>query len=56
MKVLFLGNNEKKNSGKDLNKVEARFTEGKQRMNCLKIQCSNVKGKLNNMEQVQMEK
>ena len=29
MKVLPLGSNEKKNSGKDLNKVEARFTEGK---------------------------
>ena len=29
MKVLHLGSNEKKNSEKDLNKIEARFTERK---------------------------
>ena len=29
MKVLCLGSNEKKNSGKDLNKIEARFAEEK---------------------------
>ena len=27
MKVLYLGCNEKKDSGKDLNKIEARFAE-----------------------------
>ena len=27
MKVLYLGSNEKKNSGKDLNKIEAKFAE-----------------------------
>ena len=29
MKVLYLGSNEKKISGKDMNKIEARFAEGK---------------------------
>ena len=29
MKVLYLGSNEKKNSGKDLNKIEAKFAERK---------------------------
>ena len=29
MKVLYLGSNEDKNSGKDLNKIQARFAEGK---------------------------
>ena len=29
MKVLHLGSNEKKYLGKDLNKIRARFTEGK---------------------------
>ena len=29
MNVLYLGNNEKKNSGKYLNRIEARFAEGK---------------------------
>ena len=29
MKVLYLGSNKKRNSRKDLNKIEARFTEGK---------------------------
>ena len=53
MKVLYLESNKKKNSGKDLSKIEARFAEGKQKMNSLKIKlqkCYNVKGKLYNME------
>ena len=29
MKTLYLGNNEKKSSGKDLNKTETRFAEEK---------------------------
>ena len=29
MKVLYLRSNEKKNRGKDMNKIEARFAEGK---------------------------
>ena len=29
MKVLHLGSNEKKNSEKDLNKIEVKFAEGK---------------------------
>ena len=37
MKVPFLESNEKKNSAKDLNKMEARFAEGKQKMNSFKI-------------------
>ena len=37
MKVLCLGSNGKKNSGKDLNKIEARFAERKQKINSLKI-------------------
>ena len=37
MKVIHLECNEKKNSEKDLNKIEVRFDEGKQKMNCLKI-------------------
>ena len=32
MKVLYLGNNEKKNARNDLNKIEARFVERKQKM------------------------
>ena len=28
MKVLYLASNEKKNSGKDLNKIKARFKQG----------------------------
>ena len=39
MKVLHLGSNEKKNSEKELNKIEARFVEKKQKMNILKIKC-----------------
>ena len=37
MKVIYLESNEKKNSEKDLNKIEVRFGEEKQKMNCLKI-------------------
>ena len=37
MKALYLGSNEKKNSGKELNKIEARFAEGNQKMNFLKL-------------------
>ena len=36
MKVLHLGSNEKKNSRNDLNKTEAMFVEGKQKMDSLK--------------------
>ena len=58
MKVLHLGSNGKRNSEKDLNNIEARFAEEKQKMDSLKIKlqkCENVKGKLNNMEQVQIK-
>ena len=41
MKVLNLTSNEKKNSGKDLKKIEARFAEWKQNMNSLKIKLKN---------------
>ena len=37
MEVLYLGSNGNKNSKKDLNKIEARLAEGKQKMNNLKI-------------------
>ena len=37
MKVLYLASNEKNNSGKDLNRIEARFGDGEQEMNSLKI-------------------
>ena len=37
MKVLYLGSTKKKNSGKDLNKIEARFAEENQKMDSLKI-------------------
>ena len=37
MKVLYLGGNEKKSSGKDLNKIEVRFAEEKEKMKSLKI-------------------
>ena len=43
MKVFYLGSNETKNSGKDLNKIEARFTEEKQKMNSLKKSCKGDK-------------
>ena len=36
MKVLYLESNEKKNSGKDLDKIETSFAKGKQKMNSLK--------------------
>ena len=37
MKVIHLGGNGKKNSEEDLNKIEVRFSERKQKMNDLKI-------------------
>ena len=37
MKVLYLESNENKNSKKDLNNIEAKFAEGKQKINGLKI-------------------
>ena len=39
MKVLYLESNEKKNSGKELKKIEARLAERKQEINSLKIKC-----------------
>ena len=42
MKVLYLSSNEKKNSGKDLNMIEERFAEGKQKMNSLKIKLQKL--------------
>ena len=39
MKVLYLGSNEKRNSGKELKKIEARFAERKWEMNNMKIKC-----------------
>ena len=57
MEVPCLGRNEKKNSEKDLNKIEARFAEGTWKISSLKIKLQkhyNAKGKLNKMEQVQM--
>ena len=55
MKVLYLGSNEKKNPGKEMNKIEARFSKRKQKSNSLKVKCENVRRKLNNMQQVQIE-
>ena len=49
MKEIHLGNNEKKNSEKYLNKIEAGFSKGKQRMNNLNInlqKCQHFKRKL----------
>ena len=37
MKVLYLGSNEQKNSGKELKKIEPRLAEKKSKMNSLKI-------------------
>ena len=37
MKLFYLGSSEKKNSGKNLNKIETRFAEGKYKMNSLKV-------------------
>ena len=37
MKVIHLESNEKKKSENDLKKIEVRFDEGKQKLNCLKI-------------------
>ena len=53
--MLYLGNNENKNSEKDLNKIEAGFAKRKQKMNSLKTKlqkCYNVKGKLHHIQQV----
>ena len=33
MKILYLTSNEKKNSGRELNSIEARLTERKQKIN-----------------------
>ena len=62
MEVLYLGSNKKKrpkkSSGKDLNKIEARFAERKQENEQFENKATkmlNVKGKLNNMEQAEME-
>ena len=43
MKLLCLGGNEKKNSGKDPNKTKARFAEGNQKINNLKIKLQKCK-------------
>ena len=40
---------------KNKDKIKARFAERKQKMISLKIKRSNIKRKLNNIEQVQME-
>ena len=40
---------------KNKDKTEARFAERKQKMKSFKIKYQNVKRKLNNKEQVQME-
>ena len=42
MKVLNLGSNKKKKSGKDLIKIEGRFAEGKQRVNSLEVVLQTV--------------
>ena len=56
MKVLYLGSNEIKSSGKFLNKIQA-IAEEKQKINTLKIKlrkCYYVKGPVE-MEPVEME-
>ena len=55
MKLLYLGSKKKNNSGKELNKIEVIIAERKCKMNSLDIKSQNVKSKLNNMKQVQME-
>ena len=42
--LLYLGSNEKKNSRKELNKIEARLAEWKQKMNSLKLNVKMLKG------------
>ena len=37
MKILNFGSNKQKKSEKDLNKIEAKFAENKQKLNALKI-------------------
>ena len=39
MKLLCLGSNKTKNSGKELNTIEAKLAERKQEMDSLKIKC-----------------
>ena len=56
-RALYLGSNEDINSGKGLNKIEARCDEGKLKTKSFWKQikqwkCQNVKGKINNTEQV----
>ena len=43
MKVFYLGSNENKNSGKDLQKVEARLAEENRKWIVLKLSHKNVK-------------
>ena len=55
MTVLYLGSNEKKNLR---GRSEQDWKRKQKKMNSLKIKlqkCQNVKGKLNNMEQVEMK-
>ena len=39
MKILYLRSNEKKNSGKELSRIEGRSAEMKYEMNSLEINC-----------------
>ena len=55
MKLLHLGSKKKNNSGKELNKIEVIIAERKCKMKGLEIKSQNIKRKLNNMKQVQME-
>ena len=55
MKLLYLGSKKRKNSGKELNKIEAIIAERKCKMNSFEIKSQNVKRELNNMKQAQME-
>ena len=43
MSVLYLGSNEKKMQEENKDKTEARFAEGKQKMNSLKINVKMLK-------------
>ena len=54
MKVLYLGSNQKNNSGKELQKIEIYWKEVESELFEKKKKCQNVKRKLNNMEQIQM--
>ena len=55
MKLLYLSSKKRKNSGKELSKIEVIIPERKYKMNSLDIKSQNVKRKLNNTKQVQME-